>query len=85
MTFNNIQVAEQPGGQIYASGTDEVGPFTFQGHFSQNDTSVAITKQYTGKHTIFYQGALDRQTGEINGYWGFNVGGQDGKFRMKKF
>lgn len=85
MTFQSINVEEQPNGQIYASGSDEVGEFTFQGHFNTADSGCKIVKSYTGQHSIYYEGILNKGTGEINGHWGFTAGSNDGDFRMKKF
>lgn len=85
MNFNSINVLEQPNGQINASGTDEVGQFTFQGHFNNADSGCKIVKQYLGQHAIYYEGVLNKFAGEINGHWGFNPGSNDGGFRMKKF
>jgi hypothetical protein len=39
---------------------------------------VRITKIYVGKHSIYYEGKLDLQKGEINGYWGFEAGERKG-------
>jgi len=39
---------------------------------------VRITKRYVGKHSIYYEGKLDRQQGEINGHWGFKAGDKNG-------
>lgn len=76
---------EQPNGQINATGTDEVGQFTFRGQFNNADSGLKIVKQYLGQHTIYYEGVLNRAAGEIQGHWGFNPGSKDGGFRMKKF
>lgn len=85
MNFGSINIAEEPNGQIYASGTDEVGEFTFQGNFNVADSGCKIVKSYLGQHSIYYEGILNKGLGEINGHWGFEPGSNDGKFRMKKF
>jgi hypothetical protein len=56
MHFNSLTVQEGPGGVINGQGTDEVGQFTFQGSFSHNTPECRITKQYLGKHAIYYLG-----------------------------
>ena len=84
MTFSSINVQANPGGIIDGRGKDEVGEFTFQGSFSPNDPKCRIHKHYNGQHSIYYQGEVNPQTGEINGSWGFQPGNSDGGFRMKR-
>ncbi len=85
MKFDSITVQERPGGQIKAHGTDEVGAFIFEGRFGVDQPLLRFVKKYVGKHSIFYEAQFNSQNGEINGHWGFGPGGNDGKFRMKKF
>lgn len=84
MKFTQINVDARPGGLIKASGTDEVGDFVFEGSFSPNNPECRIHKQYVGKHSIYYQGKVNTQTGEINGSWGFEPGDSNGGFRMRR-
>jgi hypothetical protein len=52
-------------GRLQASGTDDVGPFTFDGEYDPADGKCSWIKQYTGRHSIRYRGA-----NEGHGIWG---------------
>lgn len=84
MKFDKLVVDAKPSGLIEGSGTDEVGAFTFNGSFSPNEPVCRIFKQYIGQHAIYYQGTLDNTGSNIEGFWGFKPGSNDGKFQMKR-
>lgn len=50
---------------VSGSGTDDVGAFRWQGHYSTNPSKVEMAKVYFGKHTVLYKGHADE-----NGIWG---------------
>jgi hypothetical protein len=52
-------------GQLEATGTDVVGPFTFSGSYDRADGECRWTKQYLGKHHVAYKGVTQGQ-----GIWG---------------
>jgi hypothetical protein len=52
-------------GQLQGSGSDLVGPFTFQGGYSPGDARCQWVKQYLGKHQVKYTGINEGQ-----GIWG---------------
>jgi hypothetical protein len=54
-------------GVITGHGSDVIGPFVFRGNY-EADGSVALTKQYLGRHRVHYQGVWDGE-GTIHGIW----------------
>ena len=84
MQFKNFQAKPQPAGPIGGDGVDEVGSFKFQGSFNNDATKVRFVKQYyqNATHAIYYQGNVTLNPPTITGYWGFQPGGQDGKFAI---
>jgi hypothetical protein len=54
-------------GRVQGSGTDIVGPFTFSGLVSPHG-SVAMVKQYIGRHSVDYLGTYDGE-GVMWGRW----------------
>jgi hypothetical protein len=57
LTFND--------GRLQADGSDQIGPFTFQGDYDRADGKCRWSKQYTGKHQVTYTGV-----NEGEGIWG---------------
>jgi hypothetical protein len=55
------------GGLIRGGGRDIIGLFTFHGRMEQ-DGRVLMTKQYIGRHAVFYEGQYDGE-GTIFGQW----------------
>lgn len=54
-------------GRIHGSGSDIVGPFTFEG-FLSSDGIVAMRKHYVGQHDVNYVGTFDGE-GVMAGEW----------------
>lgn len=54
-------------GVLRGSGHDCVGDFMLQGNY-ESDGSVSFVKQYTGQHTVLYQGQSSGE-GVIYGQW----------------
>jgi hypothetical protein len=54
-------------GKIDGAGRDCVGQFTFTGTYDNRGT-VALVKQYVGRHQVAYQGTYDGE-GTIFGTW----------------
>jgi hypothetical protein len=52
-------------GELWATGSDAVGPFTFQGDYDLADGKCRWVKQYLGKHRVTYSG-----NNEGEGIWG---------------
>ena len=52
-------------GRIGGSGTDEVGYFTWQGHYELDRFTCAMEKTYPASHSVHYSGRIDE-----NGIWG---------------
>ena len=63
-------------GEVEGSGTDLIGPFTFQGTYA-SDGSVTLVKHYR-RHNVQYKGTYDGE-GTIFGEWSI------GKFWRGKF
>ena len=84
VNFKNFKANPSPGGPIQGDGQDEVGTFNFNGTFNNNATKVRFVKQYYGQanHAIYYEGDVNPNPPTISGIWGFNQGGQDGKFKI---
>lgn len=61
-----------------------MGEFQFDGSFNNEVTQVRFIKKYVkgANHSIYYQGVVGMNPPEIKGFWGFNAGGQDGKFQL---
>lgn len=62
-------------GAVRGSGEDCIGRFTFEGT-CDTDGTVAMVKQYVGKHQVLYHGQFDGE-GTIFGRWSiwpFNSG-----------
>ncbi len=57
-----------PGGTVRGQGTDVVGVFTYRGTYDPSAGSVRMTKQYLGRHSVDYEGAVDGE-GKITGTW----------------
>jgi hypothetical protein len=55
------------GGRIDGDGVDVIGRFTFTGSYDDSG-SVALIKQYAGRHQVIYRGAYDGE-GSILGRW----------------
>ena len=55
------------GGRIDGDGVDVIGRFTFSGSYDDAG-SVALVKQYAGRHQVLYRGAYDGE-GSIFGRW----------------
>ena len=51
--------------KVSGFGSDSVGPFTWAGHYDTEKGTCQMTKQYTGQHSVFYNGHVDE-----NGIWG---------------
>jgi hypothetical protein len=54
-------------GAIEGHGRDCIGAFTFEGTY-ERDGSVAMTKQYLGRHRVLYHGSYDGE-GTVFGRW----------------
>jgi hypothetical protein len=52
-------------GQLTSTGRDWVGPYTMDGTYDLATGSCEFTKQYLGKHRVFYRGVSDG-----HGIWG---------------
>jgi hypothetical protein len=52
-------------GQLQATGSDRVGPFTFQGEYIPADGQCRWVKTYLGRHQVTYSGV-----NEGEGIWG---------------
>jgi hypothetical protein len=61
-------------GELEAQGSDEIGPFTFDGSYDASTGKCEWTKQYLGKHRVTYTGVNEGQgiwgVWEINMLWG---------------
>ena len=55
------------GGRIDGDGVDVIGRFTFSGSYDDAG-SVALVKEYAGRHQVLYRGAYDGE-GSILGRW----------------
>ena len=55
-------------GAITGQGVDMVGRFTFSGDYEVNTGKLTMTKQYLGKHRVYYEGQPDGE-GCIGGTW----------------
>lgn len=74
-------------GQISGTGTDIVGPFTFNGLIENG--RVSLLKRYTGQHTVSYLGNYDGegtmhgtwQAGTFRGPWAIRLEHHDGRSR----
>src|SRR4051812_8738529 len=55
------------GWRIDGEGDDMIGRFTFSGTYDDSG-SVALNKQYVGRHQVLYRGAYDGE-GSIVGRW----------------
>lgn len=84
MKFTTLNVNPAPSGIVDGAGSDDIGQFTFKGTFSPNAPVCRVTKQYLGKHAIYYEGTYDGNSGIIMGHWGFEPGSKDGNFRMRR-
>ena len=70
--MDNLELAFHDG-RITGSGTDIIGPFTFDGEL--NSGRVLIRKQYLGRHHVEYHGTFDGE-GTLSGVWNiFNMTG----------
>lgn len=69
---------EFDGGNIRGSGSDLIGLFTLTGTIE--DGSVAIVKQYVGRHSVDYLGSYDGE-GTMHGMWRIGLFG--GKWMIK--
>jgi hypothetical protein len=68
-------------GEIAGGGRDVIGPFTFSGAYDLQTGTIAMVKQYVGKHRVAYRGQPDGE-GCIVGTW--NIGDNwSGPFMMK--
>ena len=72
MDFSKFQANPSPGGPIGGEGEDEVGPFRFEGSFSNDGTRVRFIKEYIGKHKIYYMGNVSADPPVIEGQWGWS-------------
>ncbi len=61
MDIETATIEVMPGGKIQATGTDEVGKFTFNGAFSTHDSTFKFIKNYIGQHTIYYEGTFNKK------------------------
>ena len=52
-------------GKVTGDGYDRVGPYTIDGTYDVATGECRWTKQYTGKHTVYYRGVNDGR-----GIWG---------------
>lgn len=55
-------------GEVTGHGRDVVGRFVFHGEYDERTGHVRMTKQYLGKHQVFYDGRPDGE-GSILGKW----------------
>lgn len=55
------------GGQIEGDGRDCIGPFTFDGSYTDAG-EVRMVKQYLGKHSVLYEGRVSGE-GAVVGLW----------------
>src|SRR5438445_909458 len=55
-------------GEVSGEGRDVVGPFTFTGAYDIRTGTLAMVKQYRGKHRVAYRGQPDGE-GCIAGTW----------------
>jgi hypothetical protein len=55
------------GGAVEGEGRDVIGRFTFRGRYDDRGT-VALVKQYVGRHEVHYHGTYDGE-GTIHGRW----------------
>ena len=46
-------------GEVSGEGRDVVGPFQFTGAYDTRTGTVALMKQYLGKHRVVYRGQPD--------------------------
>ena len=63
-------------GVVTGSGIDPVGPFTIQGFYNAESNEVHWTKNYPGRHDVFYKGYRDNRG--IWGTWELPWGGRGG-------
>lgn len=54
--------------ELTGRGRDCVGEFTLTGTVRPDNAEVSITKRYTGRHTVIYEGQHDGE-GMIHGAW----------------
>ena len=59
-------------------GTDVIGPFTLEGHVSE-DGRVSILKSYRGRHSVRYEGQHDGE-GRMWGVW--SLPGSSGRWMI---
>jgi len=68
-------------GVVAGYGSDLVGDFLIQGFYDDTSLSISWDKTYIGRHTILYEGKMDKQT--IKGSWSFkNSAGSGGPFEL---
>ena len=51
--------------KVRGSGTDPIGPFSFDGKYDVGAGTCQMTKNYPGQHSVYYDGVADE-----NGIWG---------------
>jgi len=66
--MDEFELAFGPDGTVHGKGRDVVGRFTIDGEWNDRDGSVAMTKQYIGKHRVYYAGKPDGE-GSLLGTW----------------
>merc|ERR1712183_343429 len=54
MRFDNVTWQH---GEFHAKGRDKIGAFTMNG--TAEDGEIEFTKQYIGKHSVYYKGYID--------------------------
>ncbi|MEO0732318.1 MAG: hypothetical protein AAFZ52_05760 [Bacteroidota bacterium] len=54
-------------GSVSGAGSDDVGPFTWNGHYDTQSLVVQMVKKYRGAHEVYYDGRAD--TNGIYGGW----------------
>jgi len=79
MSFNHFQLTFNSG--INGAGSDAIGAFTINGTFSPANGAVTFVKQYTGAHSVNYNGTL--ANGTITGTWEI-PGNCSGGFELKQ-
>lgn len=82
MEFTSLEIEIKPAGKIVGSGMDLVGEFSLNGCFHPEKMVCRFMKSYHGQHNVYYQGDYNPATKAINGFYGFEAGGNDGAFQL---
>ena len=69
-------------GVVSGAGDDDIGPFAIKGRYDPQSHDIHWTKQYIGRHSVFYKGF--GEPARIWGTWEFddNFGPFTGGFRI---